>query len=239
MRLVAFAAALLSTTAWAWPVEKVIELELGKDTILRMGAADWFEIDDPKVVSAEVLDSGDEMLFTPKAAGRALMMTYIEGKPLVWSIHVGKPFDPKAQQASLAATLKACPKLAHKPGEYEKLVGDVLDAKCRSALLETLKLDLFEAKDVSLTIEAQVLVAQLNELRAALTAAKSPVAAHYEGATLVLEGKTDLPALKRALWEAFRHSAFRVALDNRAEVEVDGGSPPPSEEGAGSAKRRP
>lgn len=225
MRLLAAAALFTSTVALAWPVEKVIELEAGKDTIVRIGNAEWFDLDDPKVATAEALDSGDEMLLTGKAPGRALLMVYAEGKPIVYSLRVGKA-DAKAAQAALQPALKACPKLAYKPAEYEKLTGDVPDVKCRAALLEALKSDPVEAKEVALVFDATVLAAQLTEIKTALTAAKNPLAVHYEGATLVLEGKGELPQLKRALWESFKHSACRIALDNRAEVSAppDGGT---------------
>ena len=207
--------------ALAWPVEKVIELEPGKEQFLRIGQLEWFEVDDPKVVTAEQLESGDELLLTPNKPGRALLMTYAEGKPLVWALHVGKTADAKAAQAAVAAALKACPKLEHHPEAYEKLVGAVPDLKCRHALLEALKTDQFEAKMTALTFEAAVLVEQLKEIRAAFAAAKSPLEAHYEGATLVLQGKAEPAAYRRALWEAFRHSACRVALDDQVEkVEV-------------------
>ncbi len=223
-RALLFGVLLAAPGALAWPVEKVIELEPGKEQFLRIGQLEWFEVDDPKLVTAEQLESGDEILLTPLKPGRALLMTYAEGKPLVWALHVGKPGEAKAAQAAVAAALKACPKLEHHPDAYEKLVGPVPDLKCRNALLEALKTDQFEAKMVALTFEASVLMEQLKEIKAAFTAAKSPLEAHYEGATLVLQGRAEPAAHRRALWEAFRHSACRIALDDRVEVEVaDGG----------------
>jgi hypothetical protein len=224
MRLLAAAAWLVSTAALAWPVEKVIELEPGKDTIVKIGNAEWFEIDEPKIATGESLDSGDEMLLTGKAPGRALLMVYAEGKPIVYALHVGKS-DAKAAQSALQSALKACPKLAYKATEYEKLVGDVPDVKCRTALLDALKTDVVEAKETALVFDPTVLAAQLSEIKAAIAAAKNPLALHYEGATLVVEGKAELAQLKRALWEAFKHSACRIALDNRAELSSppDGG----------------
>ncbi len=224
LRLFAFAGLLLtSTPALAWPVDKVLELEVGKEQFLRVGSLDWFEVDDPQLVTVEQLESGEELLLTPKKNGRAYLMTYAEGKPLVWALHVGKPGELKADAAPLKAALAACPKLNHRPEDYEKLVGVVPDLKCRNALLKVLAADQFEAREVALTFEATVLVEQLKEIRAALAAAKSPLAAHYEGATLVLEGRADAAAHRRALWEAFRHSACRIALDDQVEAPDGGG----------------
>lgn len=228
MRLVLLAA-LLSTPAWAWPVDVVQDLELGKEKFVHLSSLDWFEVEDPKVATVEYLESG-EILFTALKPGRTLVLMYAEKKFAVWRLRVeGKP---QVDAASLAAALKACPKLAHHPEAYDKLVGTVGDEKCRVALLALLSTDALVAKDLDLTFEQAVLQAQLRAIEAGLLVAKLKIAAHYEGASLILAGSTDLSGQRKALWEVFRRSASRVAMDDQLEVsadsppQVDAGEPP-------------
>ena len=68
------------------------------------------------------------------------------------------------------------------------------------------------------TFEPEVLQAQLKSIAAALTAQKQKITARYEGISLVLTGSTDGPGQRKALWEVFRRSAGRVAMDDQVEV---------------------
>lgn len=210
--------ALLATQAGAWPVDVVQELEPGKEKFVHLSSLDWFEVEDPKVVTVEYLESG-EILFTPLKPGRTLVLMYAEKKFAVWRLRVGG--KPQLDNAALTATLKACPKLAHHPEAYDKLVGTIGDEKCRASLLTLLSTDAFVAKELDLTFEQAVLQAQLKSLDAGLSAQKARIASRYEGASLILSGSTDPAGLRKALWEVFRRSASRVAMDDQIEVSAD------------------
>jgi hypothetical protein len=207
------ALALLSTPAWAWPVDVVQDLEVGKEKFVRLSSLDWFEVEDPKVATVEFLESG-EILFTPLKPGRTLVLMYAEKKFAVWRLRVaGKPVE-----AQVPPLLKACPKLEHHPDAYDKLVGPVADDKCRTALLTALANDSFLAKELDLTFEPVVLQAQLKSMEAAFAAAKVKIAARYEGASLILSGSVSAAEHRKALWEVFRRSAGRVAMEDQIEV---------------------
>ena len=206
---------LLSTPAWAWPVDVVQELEVGKEKFIRLSSLDWFEVEDPKVVTVEYLESG-EILFTGLQPGRTLVLMYAEKKFAVWRVKVAGKAQPDG--GTIAAALKACPKLAHHPEAYDKLVGTVGDEKCRQAVLAVLATDAFVGKQLDLTFPIEVLQTQLKAINAALTAQKQKIVARYEGASLVLTGTTDVAGQRKALWEVFRRSAGRVAMDDQVEV---------------------
>ncbi len=205
---------LVSSPGWAWPVDVTQELEPKKEKFVRLSSLDWFEVEDPKVVSVEFLADSDEILFTPLKPGSTLVLMYAEKKFAVWRLRVG----PKTQNddVTLAATLKACPKLAHHPEGYDKISGQVSDEKCRLALLSLLATDTFVGKELDLTFPIEVLQSQLKTINASL--AKTRIAARYEGASLVLTGSTDAAGQRKALWEVFRRSAGRVAMDDQVEV---------------------
>ena len=220
MRRLLWLLALAPVPASAWPVDVVQDLEIGKEKFVRLSSLDWFEVEDPKVATVEYLESG-EILFTPQKPGRTLVLMYAEKKFAVWRLRVGG--KPQLDPAVLSAALKACPKLQYHPEAYDKLVGTVGDEKCRAALLPLLSNDTLVAKELDLTFEQVVLQAQLKAIEAALATLKSKISAHYEGASLILSGSADGPGQHKALWEVFRRSAGRVAMDDR--VEVSGDSP--------------
>lgn len=206
--------------AFAWPVDVIQDLEVGKEKFIHLSSLDWFEVEDPKVVTVEYMESG-EILFTPLQPGRTLLLMYAEKKFAVWRLRVGGKTQPFT-----AAALKPCPKLEHHPDAYDKLTGTVTDEKCRQALLTVLATDGFVGKELDLTYPVEVLQGQLKAINAALAALKLKITARYEGASLVLTGSTDLAGQKKALWEVFRRSAGRVAMDDQVDVPTaDGGSP--------------
>jgi len=94
----------------------------------------------------------------------------------------------------------------------------VSDEKCRQAVLALLATDAFVGKELDLTFPVEVLQAQLKAINAALAAQKQKISARYEGASLVLTGTTDGVGQRKALWEVFRKSAGRVAMDDQVEV---------------------
>ena len=209
--------ALLSTNASAWPVDVIQDLEVGKEKFVHLSSLDWFEVEDPKVAEVEYLESG-EILFTALKPGRTLVLMYAEKKFAVWRLRVGKA---QPDGGALAQTLKACPKLAHHPEAYDKLVGTVGDEKCRVALLTLLATEALVAKELDLTFEQVVLQAQLRTIEAALAAAKLKLSVRYEGMSLILSGTTDAWGQRKALWEVFRHTAGRVAMDDQLEVSLE------------------
>lgn len=217
--LLAFAVA---TPAWAWPVDVIQDLEVGKEKFIHLSSLDWFEVEDPKVVSVEYMESG-EILFTPLQPGRTLLLMYAEKKFAVWRLRVAGKAQPFT-----AALLKPCPKVEHHPDAYDKLSGTVTDEKCRQALLGVLATDGFVGKELDLTYPVEVLQGQLKAINAALAALKLKLSARYEGATLVLTGSTDAAGQRKALWEVFRRSAGRVAMDDQVEVAAppDAGAAP-------------
>lgn len=211
----------LAGPAWAWPVDVVQDLEVGKEKFIHLSSLDWWDVEDPKVVTVEYMESG-EILFTPLKPGRTLVLMYAEKKFAVWRIRVaGKP------EPFTAAMLKPCPKVEYRPDAYDKLTGTVTDEKCRQALLSVLATDAFLGKELDLTYPVEVLQSQLKGINAGLAALKVKISARYEGASLVLTGSTDLAGQKKALWDVFRKSAGRVAMDDQVEVAmpVDAGSP--------------
>ena len=225
--------ALASTPAWAWPIDVLQQLEPGKEKFVHLSSLDWFEVEDPKVASVEYLESG-EILFTPLKPGRTLVLMYAEKKFAVWRLVVGSKPPPQPEAALLATALKACPKLAHHPEAYDKLAGIVGDDKCRLALLGVLSSDMFLARELDLTFEQPVLQAQLRAIEAALAAAKLKISARYEGVSLILSGSADPAGQRKALWEVFRRSAGRVAMEDQLEVIEDS----PSTADAGEVVRR-
>lgn len=204
----------VSSPAFAWPVDVTQELEPKKEKFVRLSSLDWFEVEDPKVVSVEFLADSDEILFTPLKPGSTLVLMYAEKKFAVWRLRVG----PKTSNdgGTLSAALKACPKLSHHPDAYDKLSGEVSDEKCRLALLPLLATDTFVGKELDFTFPIEVLQSQLKTINAALS--KTKISARYEGASLVLTGSTDAAGQRKALWEVFRRSAGRVAMDDQVEV---------------------
>lgn len=228
--LLAWVAMAAPRAAFAWPVDVAVDLRPGEERFKRLSAVDWVEVEDPSVVTAEVMESG-ELLLTAKAPGRTLMLLYAEGRFAVWRVRVGAANGPpkaEALEASVAAAKKACPGLkADLGGEAPSLTVTVADEKCRQALLELFKSDGFAAKDLELTFELPVLQAQLVSIEAGIDAvAKKKVEARYVGAGLVLEGRLTPREHRKVLWEIFRRTVGRPAVSDQIQLEdaADGGT---------------
>lgn len=206
---------LLSGAAMAWPVDVQHDLTPKQEKFIKLAEVDWVQVEDPSVVTAEALESG-ELLLTGLKPGSTLLLLYAQGQFAVWRLRVGP--KPKSDTAALAAALKACPEVKHQPKEYDKLVGAVKTQSCRAALLATLRTDDWVAKELDLTFDASVFQAQLKQLQQSLDALKLKVAARYVGATLELSGELTPEQQRRVLWEAFKASAGRVLLDDRTHV---------------------
>jgi hypothetical protein len=226
MRGLLFALLLAPAAAGAWPVDWVHDVEPGREKFVRLPALDWFEVDDPKVLQVEWLESG-ELLLVGLKPGRALVLLGAEGRVAAWRVRVGT--KPVIDAAALSAAQRACPDLALSPLEEVKLTVTVRDEPCRQALLTLFQGDGFEARHLALTFEGKVLQAQLAQLQEAVRAVvKGRVSARFVGAGLVLEGTATAAEKRRLLWEVLRRSLGRFALDDRVDVpreSPDGGSP--------------
>jgi hypothetical protein len=217
------AVALLTFPAGAWPVDWVHELEAGKEKFLRLPQVDWLEVEDPQVATAEWLAGSQELLLTGLKPGRTLVLLGAEGRVAAWRVRVGA--EPRVEPSLLPATEKACPGLRLSPLEDVKLEVRIKDEGCRRALGALLETDAFEARHLALTFEGAVLQAQLQRLTEGLKGlTRVPVRARYVGAGLVLEGVVSPAEHRKVLWEIFRRTLGRLALDDRLEVlAADGG----------------
>ncbi len=220
---VLLAAAALALPARAWPVDVYADLEAGKERFFKLAAVDWAVVEDPKIASAERVETG-ELLLTGVAPGRTLLLLYGEGKFGVWRVRVA-PKDGKlpplaaGPQLSPAVT-KACPKAKLTgEGDARELSATVPDDACRRALLPLFEQDGLNGRQLLLTFEVPALQAQLAATQAALPAAlRAKVTLKYLGAGLVLEGALTQQEHREVLWTLFRQAVGRVALDDRAQL---------------------
>lgn len=231
---------LLPGSALAWPVDLVFPLEAGAERFHKLSAVEWVEVEDPTVATAEVLPGSSELLVTGLRPGRTLLLLYAEGKFGVWRISVsakGSRLAPDTATEQLAAAKKACPGLQVTEGAERSLVTLVKDSGCRKALFALFQTDAWLARELDLTFELPVLQEQLSLLNAGLK--ELGLEARYSGAGLVLQGKATPQEHRRALWELFRQSVGRVALEDRVELDVPAAVPDagtaPMDAGVGSA----
>jgi hypothetical protein len=212
----------LSLPAAAWPVDRVVPVEPGREAFVRLSAVDWAEAERPEVAEVEVLPSG-ELMFTGKAAGETLVLLYAEGRMGVWRVRVGAGVgEPKRDEAAEAKARAACPGLHLAPGAMEEAVkARVKGEACRLTLRELLKGDVYPGPSLSLEFEVPELQAQLRELQAAVdgVTAKGAVKAVYVGAGLKLSGPVTQAQKRAVLWQAFRVSVGRVPLEDRMTVK--------------------
>ena len=225
MRRFALLAAWLPTAALAWPVDGFIDVEPGKDQMVKFGALDWARVDDTSIADVEVMAEAGELLVTGKKPGRALVQLWAQGRSAVWRVRVGeKPLDEPQVWDAAAKQCKGVDPKAH------ELMVNVSTDGCRAALLKVLVQDRVLPRDISLNYEVKVLQAQLAEMQSALLASKLPVKVRYEGAGLILEGKVDEEARKKTYFELFKKSVGRLAVTDRLEVP-NPSEPPKTKEG--------
>lgn len=224
-----FAWCVLSAPVWAWPVDWVHDVEVGKEKFLKLPKVDWFEIDDPSVLAIEWMADSNELLLIGLKPGRATVLLGAEGKVAAWRVRVGTP--PLIDQAAFVAAQKTCAEFNPAPLDDVKLTVTVQNEACRKALLALFQTDAFEARHLELTFDGKVLQAQLRSVEEALAqVTKGRVKARYVGAGLVLEGKLTLAEHRKVLWEVLRRTLGRFALDDRTEKP----EPPPAAADAGA-----
>ncbi len=235
--LVAAAALGAPGPALAWPVDAAFDVVAGAERFARPGTLDWVEVEDPKVATAEVLESG-ELLLSGVAPGRTLALLHAEGQFVVWRLRVaakGEKPKPVAGEAAMASARKACPGLEAKAGAGEaQLAGSIGDERCRQALLAVLETDAFLARELDLTFAMSALQGQLLSLQAGLAGVGlKRLNSRYLGAGLELGGRVSAAEHRKALWEVFRRSVGRVALDDQLEAAEE----PPADAGTQSSMR--
>ncbi|MBM7118704.1 pilus assembly protein N-terminal domain-containing protein [Archangium primigenium] len=223
---------LVSSEARAWPVDVAVRLEPDKERFHKLSAVDWVEVEDPAVVTAEVLTGSSELLLTGLKPGRTLLLLYAEGKFAVWALTVAPTgaSEPARKPELLAVARKACPGLKATEGAERSLTVEVKDTRCRDALRPLLETEAWLARELDLTFALPLMQEQLAALTAPLKA--QGLRASYHGAGLRLEGSTTPEGHRKALWALFRQSLGRVPLEDRVEVQrpappEDAGTPKP------------
>lgn len=223
VRRVLFLCSLFSLPALAWPVDWIHDVEVNKEKFIKLPRVDWFEVDDPKVVSVEWVAESNELLLIGLKPGRATVLLGADGKVAAWRVRVGTP--PLVDDAVFTAAKKACPDLKVTPLDEVKLTVTVGDEGCRKALLALFQTDAFEARHLDLTFDGKVLQTQLRSVQDGLQlTTKGRVKARYVGAGLVLDGPVTIAEHRKLLWETLRRTLGRFALDDQTEKpEPDAG----------------
>ncbi len=219
LRLLGLLALCLSSAARAWPVEVYADLEAGSERFYKLTALEWAQVEDPKVATAERMETG-ELLLSGVTPGRTLLLLYAEGRFGVWRVRVaakGGKAPVVMQELAASPVAKACPKAkVGREDDAPQLSVHVADDGCRRALLGFLAQDGFSARQLQLTFEIPVLQAQLAASAQALPAPlREKVRLRYLGAGLVLEGSLSEEEHRQVLWTLFRQAVGRVALEDR------------------------
>jgi len=207
-------AATLSAPAMAWPVNAHFDLKVGEEKFQKLTPDAWVEVEAPAVATAEVFETA-EVMISGKAPGSTLVLVHAEDKVVVWRVVVAG--TPPAEDP-IAPARKACREVKVENGE---LTATIRDEACRQALLKAFQSerDPFLAKDLDITFELAALQSQLKAIEAALSKVAPDVKAVYVGAGLRLSGRATTAQHRRVLWEVFRASVGRLALEDRIEEE--------------------
>ncbi|MCL2626786.1 MAG: hypothetical protein FWD46_08240 [Cystobacterineae bacterium] len=238
----------LPLMSWAWPVDMEFVLEKGQNRFVKLAAAEWLEVDDASVATAELFET-QEILLEGKKPGVALVLVYAEGKMGIWRVRVEEPPLPPLPSPNTLAKKKAaaplpipevekearqaCPKLNFQKDKLPKIAGDVDTEACRQALLFLLMQPGWLGRELELVFEGSVLAAQLTAMQKAMdeSLGKGKLKLRYVGATLEMVGKLSPKEYRKALWGVFFQSAGRIALDDSIQVL------PPSEAVAPKEKK--
>jgi len=219
MRWLLLAAALSAASpAMAWPVNARFDLKVGEEKFQKLTPDAWVEVEAPAIVTAELFETAEVML-TGKAPGSTLVLVHAEDKVMVWRVEVHGNPDTTSMLAPgdyAAPARKVCREVKTAGGE---LTATIRDEPCRQALLKLFQWerDVFLAKDLDLTFELAALQSQLKAIEAALAKVAPEVKAVYVGAGLRLSGRATAAQHRRVLWEVFKASVGRLALEDRIE----------------------
>lgn len=220
--LVRLALTLLLTVAFpafAWPVDWVHDVEVGKERFVKLPTLDWSQVEDPKVAAVEWLADSNELLLSGLKPGRTIVLLGAQGKVAAWRLRVGG--KPVQDEKLAAAAQKACPDLKWTPLDEVKLTVTVHNDGCRQALQALFQTDAVEARAIELTWSQEALQSQLKDLQKAFEqVAKGKVAAKYVGAGLVLSGTVTEAEYRKVLWEVLKRSLGRFALDDQLTVQA-------------------
>lgn len=218
-------AALLPAQAAAWPVTELLDLKVGSERIVRSWAK-AIDVDDPSVVTAELLASR-EILLTPKKPGRALLFLLNDGQFDAVRIRVrdtgGAVPEQLASEAQIAAARRACNRLVvEKTGTLRSVSAEAIGPACRAALKELLKGDEFRVKELSLMFTDDGIQDQIGEIHRRLAGGVGEgITASYVGVTLRLTGTASQARKLEVLKAAFESSVGRVLLDDRVETPAE------------------
>jgi hypothetical protein len=216
----------VSLPVFAWPVDWVHDVEPGKEKFLKLPRVDWFEVDDPKVVSVEWVADSNELLIIGLKPGRATVLLGADGKVAAWRVRVGGA--PVLDDVGFVMAKKVCTDLKATHLEAVKLTVTAQDEPCRKALLTLFQSDTFEARHLELTLDGKVLQTQLKSVQDGLMqVTRGRVKARYVGAGLILDGPVSVAEHRKVLWEVLKRTLGRFALDDQMEVAPapDAGSP--------------
>lgn len=221
--------------AEARPVSRIIDLVAGNEQFFRASVAS-VAVDSPEVCAAELLPS-QELLLTPKKAGRVLLFLLDDDGLEVVRIRVresgGAVPEVRATDEQLRAAAKACPGMKVEGSkDARELSATVPTAACRDALAAVFATDDFVARNIELMYTPDALKAQLDALRAAIVSRglgdKFSIA--YSGLNVLIKGRGS-PADKTELMKIlFDGSVGRVLLDDHSETvaPADAGSKEPA-----------
>lgn len=228
------AAALLGSLfpglARAWPVNGAVDLVAGSEVFVRQ-RAQAVQVDDPEVLAAELLPSG-ELLLTPKKLGRALLFLLSESGIDAVRVRVrevgGKISAAPLDEAALAAARKECPGLKlDQSSRGPELEASIATGSCRRAMLKVLQADDWAADRLDLTFHAEALQEQLAAMREALSrrGLGQGLELGYVGATLRLQGRLDPRRRAEVLGALFDACVGRLNFDDQTEGASAGAAP--------------
>ena len=210
--------------AEARPVTRILDLVVGSEQFFRIGAEVRAVVDAPEIVTAEVLGS-NELLLTPKAAGRALIYLMTPGTFDAVRIRVresgGKLPEVRASEEQLKVARKACQSFSVESSpEGGTLSANMPNGTCRGALLALFDSDDFLADRVSLMYSEEVIREQYEEIQSQAKAAGLVPGFElaYLGPTLRIKGRGDAAGKLELMKIAYRATPGRLLLDDQSEV---------------------
>lgn len=234
MRRLLWLAALFgtSTAAWAVPVGKIIDLDVGEVRILGPDYVQAAEIDPPDLCAIERRPTL-EFALTPKRPGTALLFLYEDGHLAVDRLRIHDPRVPAPEAppgdgfaARFAAAKAVCQQVAERVVDGDRFLHvEIQNARCREAARSLLATDRYLAGELRITFSVEGVQAQLAAMQARLAQAGiHGLALSYLGMTLTLRGAVAAATVHRALRELWPVAVGRIDLEDRTEPPDGGGS---------------